>query len=232
MATTATAARTKFATFADVSARVGDVPLSRIRLYPPPGTATASDLLDESITLGRPCELVDGIIVEKAVGARSDYVGTWLGCLIYDYLKTNNLGALFGAQGPYRFALDLVRMPDVSFIRWDSVDDPNEIENPPGANIEYPPDLVVESLSPGNTRKEMAIKLDEYARAGVKLVWYVDPEREEVDVYPKGRAKGKKTLTAADTLDGGKVLPGFALPVADIFKSRAPAKKPGRKGRK
>ena len=101
-----------------------------------------------------------------------------------------------------RFKLDLVRVPDVSFIRWDSVDDPNEIENPAGAFLEYPPDLAIEVLSPGNTRGEMAIKLEEYAKAGVKLVWYVDPERKEVDVYPKGNPKRKKTLGMNDTLEG------------------------------
>ncbi len=227
-----TAAKSKFRTFADALARVGDVPAARVRLYPAPGTATANDLLDPAITGGRGCELVDGILVEKDVGARAEYLAYWIGRLIGRFVDPQNLGALFGAQGPFRFKLDLVRMPDVSFIRWDSVDDPAYLEDPPGAFIDYPPDLAVEVFSPGNTPREMAIKLQEYARAGVKLVWYVDPERRDVDVYPKGRTKGKKTFREGDVLDGGAVLPGFALPVADIFKSRAPAKKPGRRGRK
>jgi len=87
-------------------------------------------------------------------------------------------------------------------------------------------------LSPGNTVKEMAIKLEEYAKAGVKLVWYVDPERKEVDVYPKGNPRRKKTVGLGGVLDGGDVLPGFTLPVAEIFKKRAPAKRPGKKGKK
>jgi Uma2 family endonuclease len=74
----------------------------------------------------------------------------------------------------------------------------------------------------------MAIKLTEYAKAGVKLVWYVDPDRKEVDVYPKARAAAKKTVGLEGVLDGGAVLPGFRLPVKDIFASRAP----GKKGRK
>jgi Uma2 family endonuclease len=123
-------------------------------------------------------------------------------------------------------------MPDVSFIRWDSVDDPDEIENPAGACLEVPPDRVVEVMSPGNTRAEMAIKLAEYAKAGVKLVWYVDPERKGVDVYPKGNAKRKKTHGVEGTLEGGEVLPGFTLPVAKIFEKRAPAKKIVKKGKK
>jgi Uma2 family endonuclease len=78
----------------------------------------------------------------------------------------------------------------------------------------------------------MEIKLDEYAKAGVKLVWYVDPERKEVDVFPKANAKRKKTVGLGGTLDGGEVLPGFTLPVAKIFEKRAPAKKSGKKGKK
>src|SRR5262249_36957745 len=97
---------------------------------------------------------------------------------------------------------------------------------------EVPPDLVVEVLSESNTIKEMAIKLDEYARAGVKLVWYVDPERKEVTVYPKGRERGKKVLGLTGTLDGGSVLPGFTLPVARIFEKRAPARRRPKKGGK
>ncbi len=224
--------KTKFPTFADVQERLGHIPESRILSFPAPGTATVQDLLDGSITGDRLYELVDGILVEKGMGFREGFLGLWVGYLIQAYLETNNIGLAAGADGMIRFKLDLVRMPDVSFIRWDSVDDPQEIENPAGAFLEVPPDLAVEVLSPSNTRREMEIKLDEYAKAGVKLVWYVDPERKEVDVYPKGNPKRKKTLGENDTLDGGDVLPGFAVKVARIFESRAPVKKGGRKGKK
>ena len=231
MATKA-AIKPKYATMADVYARIGDVPPERILMFPAPGTATEQDLLDNSITGDRAVELVDGILVEKPMGARAEYLGFWIGYRLADFVRANNLGALFGSQGPMRFKLGLVRMPDVSFIRWDSVEDTDDLEEPDGAFVEYPPDLAVEVLSPGNTPKEMAIKLDEYARAGVKLVWYVDPERKEVDVYPKANAKRKKTVGIGGMLDGGDVLPGFTLPVAKIFEKRAPAKKPGKKGKK
>lgn len=224
-----TTPKPKFRTLADAQERLGHVPEARILLFPAPGTATVQDLLDSSVTGGRPCELVAGILVEKAMGFRDDYIGSRLIHFLLTYLDTSNVGAVFGAQGFVRFKLDVVRAPDVGFIRWDSVDDPAEIENPAGAFLEYPPDLAVEVLSPSNTHTEMAVKLGEYAKAGVKLVWYVDPERKEVDVYPKGSEKRKKTFTLADTLDGGDVLPGFTLPVAKIFETRAPAAKPGKK---
>jgi Uma2 family endonuclease len=229
---TAVARKIRFPTIADVQKRLGDIPEYRILSFPAPGTATVQDLLDGSITNGRCCELVDGILVEKAMGFRSDYIAAWILYLIAAFLERNNLGAVTGSQSPIRFKLNLVRMPDVSFIRWDSVDDTDEIENPAGVFLESPPDLAVEVLSPSNTHKEMETKLKEYARAGVELVWYVDPERKEVDVYPKGNKKRKKTYGVGGTLDGGEVLPGFTLPVAKIFQSRAPAKKPGKRGKK
>jgi Uma2 family endonuclease len=228
---TASAAKTRFPTFAEVQARIGNVPDDRILVFPAAGTATVQDLLDSSVTGGRVCELVDGILVEKAMGYKADCIGIWIGYLLLNFLAENKLGKVSGAQGGMRFKLDLVRMPDVGFIRWDSVDDPDEIENPPGAFLEYPPDLAVEVLSPGNTAEEMEVKLGEYAKAGVKLVWYVDPERQEIEVYPKGKTRGKKTLGVGDTLDGGDVLPGFSVPVAKVFETQAPAKKP-KKGKK
>src|SRR5687768_779177 len=113
-------------------------------------------------------------------------------------------------------------MPDVSFVRWDSVDDPEEVENPSGAFLEVAPNLVIEVMSPSNTRREMEIKLEEYAKAGVELAWYVDPKRREVDVYPGARTEGRFTVAIGGTLDGGEVVPGFVLPVAKLFEKRAP----------
>jgi Uma2 family endonuclease len=224
MPTTAapTKPRTKFPTIADVQERLGHVPESRILAFPAPGTATVQDLLDGSLTGDRLYELVDGILVEKGMGFREGSLATWLSHLLCAYLESNNVGHVAGSDGMIRFKLDLVRMPDVSFIRWDSVDDPVVIENPAGAFLEVPPDLAVEVLSPSNTRREMEIKLGEYAKAGVKLVWYIDPERKEVDVYPKCNPKHKRTLGVADTLDGGELLPGFAVQVERLFASRAP----------
>jgi hypothetical protein len=73
MATTATANK-RYETLADVLERVGHVPAERILLDPRPGNATEADLLDSSVTGGRSCELVDGILVEKAMGYREGYL--------------------------------------------------------------------------------------------------------------------------------------------------------------
>jgi Uma2 family endonuclease len=67
----------------------------------------------------------------------------------------------------------------------------------------------------GNTPAEMARKRGEYFRSGVKLLWEVDPYARTVRVYSSETAFAD--LTATDSLDGRDVLPGFTLPVADLF---------------
>jgi Uma2 family endonuclease len=229
---TETLSDSRFRTIGEVQQRLGDVPVHRIISVPAPGTATANDLLDPHITRGRGVELVDGILVEKPMGFREDYIAILLVRALGRYLDVHNIGGIGGSQGLVRFMPNLVRVPDVTFTRWDSADDPAEIEDPDTAFLDVVPDLVVEVLSESNTPREMQIKLGEYATAGVKLVWYVAPDAKTVTVYPKGRERGKKVLGAGDTLDGGKVLPGFALPVADVFAPRAPAPKKPKKGKK
>jgi Uma2 family endonuclease len=231
-AATVPATHTDFHTIREAQERVGDVPDHRILSFPAPGTATALDLLDPKITRGRGVELVDGILVEKPMGFREDYIAILLVRALGRYLDVHNIGGIGGSQGLVRFMPNLVRVPDVTFTRWHSADDPAEIEDPDTAFLEVVPDLVVEVLSEGKTPREMAIKLGEYAAAGVKLVWYVDPEAKTATVYPKGRERGRKVLGVGDTLDGGKVLPGFTLPVADIFAPRAPTAKKKGQGKK
>ena len=105
-------------------------------------------------------------------------------------------------------------MPDVAFISHDRI---AALKGRP-AVIPFAPDLAVEVISSGNTRKEMERKLHEYFDAGVKLVWYVYPETERVFVY-RGLEQVRE-LTIDDTLDGEDVLPGFQLSIRDWF-SRA-----------
>lgn len=227
----ATSKGSRYYTLTDLLVRIGNVPTDRVRLNPPLGTATEADLLDNTITGDRGVELIDGVLVEKAMGARAEYIAFWLGLVIQNFAFEHGIGAVYGSQGPVRFRIGLVRLPDVSFFRWDSVEDPDDIEDPDGAFVEVIPDLVVEVISPSNTPSEMTIKLGDYAASGVKLVWYIDPDRQEVTVYSRGKERGKKVIGIDGVLDGGSVLPGFTLPVAKIFEKRAPAKKPTKKRR-
>lgn len=77
------------------------------------------------------------------------------------------------------------------------------------------PDLAVEVVSPGDTVSEINGKTLAYLDAGVRAVWIVDPRRRIVTVHtPDGLAR---VLREGDELTGGDVLPGFAMPVAELF---------------
>jgi Uma2 family endonuclease len=106
-----------------------------------------------------------------------------------------------------------VRVPDLSFFRWDRLPARGEVPQEPVAG--FVPNLAVEVLSKSNTRKEMNRKLREYFLAGVELVWIVDPRKRVVQVYT---APDQSTLLDEDdTLDGGDVLPGFSLALRELF---------------
>lgn len=77
------------------------------------------------------------------------------------------------------------------------------------------PDLAIEVLSPRQRRDRFRKKLSFYLEHGVRLVWVVDPRAETVTVHRPGAAP--VVVRAGDTLDGADLLPGFTLPVADIF---------------
>lgn len=200
-------------TLADVLHRIGDVPLDRILARPAPGDATPADVL--RLCDGEPkrlCELVDGVLVEKAMGQHESRIAVDLSARLWNYLKTHNLGILTGADGPYSLEDDQIRFPDVAFIAWEDI--------PPDADHRTPmPDwkisLAVEAISPGNSRGEMKRKLKDYFAAGVELVWYLYPVERVVRVYTS--EEDCQTLTDADELNGGDVLPGFRVSVRELF---------------
>jgi Uma2 family endonuclease len=204
--------RAKVYTVADLIERLGDVPLDRIWMHPAPGTATEADVIAADTHHDRLCELVEGTLVEKAMGFRESL----LACALIEFLRAfvvpRNLGMVTGADGTVRLIPGLVRMPDVAFISWDRL---------PGRRVprepmpDLAPDLAVEVLSESNTRREMARKRREYFEAGTRLVWEIDPERRTVAVYTSPDAT--TLLDASATLDGGAVLPGFSIRVADLF---------------
>ncbi len=160
----------------------------------------------------RLCELVDGTLVEKVIGFDESIYAVLLVVALGEYLKAHDLGKLVGADGMMRIFPRLVRIPDTAFISWARYP---RSKRRRGAIPLVVPDLVVEVLSAGNTPKEMARKLDEYFRAGVRLVWYVDPKKRTVRV---DTARHRSVLLGEDhTLDGGDVLPGFAMSIRDWF---------------
>ncbi|MGE3806850.1 MAG: Uma2 family endonuclease [Gemmataceae bacterium] len=200
-------------TVADLLARLGDIPPERVLMQPAPGTATEDDLIRLVDAANKClCELVDGVLVEKAMGFREGVLAGSLLHLFWKYLDKRDLGLVAGADSPIRLRLGLVRLPDVCFISWKRLGGP---ELPKDAVSKVIPELAVEILSEGNTRKEIELKRKEYFKAGVALVWVIDPRRETADIYTS--ATQKETIDKSGTLEGGKVLPGFKLVLKDLF---------------
>jgi Uma2 family endonuclease len=199
-------------TLADLLRELGDIPPARVRFPPPPGRATEADVLAADRHGDRTCELVDGVLVEKATGLRESFLAIALAAILRAFVLPRNLGLVTGADGTMQLAAGLVRIPDVAFTGWGRI---------PGGRVptdpipHLAPDLAVEILSEGNTPREMARKRREYFAAGTRLVWKVDPEARTVTVYTG--PEFLRVLGSTGTLDGGEVLPGFTLALADLF---------------
>ncbi|HEX8341146.1 MAG TPA: Uma2 family endonuclease [Tepidisphaeraceae bacterium] len=197
-------------------ADLGDVPPERIRLTPPPGTATEDDCVRtvESKTGGL-VELVAGTLVEKPVGYREAMLAAEIVFHIQQFVRTNRLGIVLPPDGMHRMTQGNVREPDVSFTAWGDM--PGR-QLPDGKVFPSSPTLAIEVLSESNTAKEMRAKRQEYFGSITKLVWQVDLETRTIDVFANPADSDAFTrLTVADTLDGGAALPGFTLPVAEVF---------------
>jgi Uma2 family endonuclease len=199
-------------TAANLVERFGPVPLSRVRLDPPPGTASEEDVVEIHDREDRLCELVDGILLEKAAGIYESYLAALLTHFLGSYLAEDNLGIVLGADGMMRLAPGLVRIPDVSFVSWARLPG-RKIPRQPIADLA--PDLAVEVLSKGNTRKEMQRKLSDYFAATVRQVWYVYPQQREIRVYVS--PEEHTVFTQQQTLGGGDLLPGFTLELPAFF---------------
>jgi Uma2 family endonuclease len=196
----------------DLLKQLGDIAPHRIRMRRPPGKATEKDILTIQRREGRLYELVDGVLVEKVMGAPESALAADIILLLGPYIQQHQLGMLMGADGTLRLMPGLVRIADVSFVAREHL--PNG-ERPTEAIPDLAPDLAVEVLSKGNTKAEMDRKTREYFFAGSRLVWLVDPKTRSVTVYLA--PDQSTTLVEGDALDGGDVLPGLTLPVAAVF---------------
>ena len=199
-------------TLADLWTHLGGIPPERIRMFPPLGTATEENVLGAEGHTGRVCELIDGVLVEKTMGYKESLIAIEIAYLLKTFLREHDLGIVLGADGTLRILPQQVRVPDVCFISWNRF--PNR-QLPPQPIPPLAPDLAIEVLSEGNTEAEMQRKLRDYFAAGVRLVWYIDPRTRSAKSY----AAENQFVEVSDSgsLSGGDVLPGFELPLKELF---------------
>jgi len=161
-----------------------------------------------------PWELWEGELRKvPGAGGTASGLAHWIGVLVTQFVRPCRLGLVTGADGTYIILRDpdTVLVPDIAFVRWDRLPG----RTAPDKYIPVPPDLAIEVRSPSDEPGEIAKKLDLYQRAGVPLVCWVDPTRRTVTVYRLGQPPVE--LHEGDELDADDVLPGFRLPLADIF---------------
>jgi Uma2 family endonuclease len=199
-------------TASEVIARFGDIPIARICTNPPPGEATEADVIEFHDRHDRLFELIDGTLVEKTIGWKESELAIVIARLLGNFVAANRLGKVFGSDGMVRLKPEQIRIPDVAYISRQRF---AGRELKPGAFWELGCDLAVEVISPSNTRREMERKLSDYFTAGVQAVWLVYFTPQEVVVYSSPNSS--VTLRGDELLDGGSLLPGFSVPVAQLL---------------
>lgn len=125
----------------------------------------------------------------------------------------NRLGMVYGADAGFVLSRDpdTILVPDAAFVRAERL--PPITEQDP--ILRMPPDLAVDVVSPTDRPHEVAQKVGIYLAAGVPLVWIVEPRTRRITVHAPNQAP--VVLSPGDELAGGEVLPGFRLPVSDVF---------------
>jgi Uma2 family endonuclease len=161
-----------------------------------------------------PWELWEGALRKvPGSGALASSIAGGVGAEISLFVRPRGLGLVTAANGGYILARnpDTVLAPDVGFVRWDRL--PGRVV--PEEYCPVPPDLAVEVLTLWNVPGDIDDKTRHYRKAGVPLLWWVDPQLRTVTVYRHGVLAAE--LREGDVLDGDDVLPGFTLPVSQIF---------------
>ena len=173
---------------------------------------TAAELLDMPED-GYRYELVRGELRKMSpAGLEHSELAIKIGAALLAYVTANNLGTVYGADAGFRIGSDPdhVRAPDAAFVRRERLTTGRVTGYWPGA-----PDLAVEIISPNDRYTEVEEKVSDWLAAGVQLVVLVNPRNRTVT----RRAPGESPviLTEGDVLEGGTVIPGWQMAVADIF---------------
>jgi Uma2 family endonuclease len=173
---------------------------------------TADDLLEMS-GVGR-SELVKGELVTMTPsGGEHGILTVAVGTLLLNFVKPRRLGQVFGAETGIITGRnpDTVRAADAIFMSNERLARVSDLSK----FLDVAPDLVVEVVSPTDRWSEVEEKVKEYLDIGVRLVWVLNPKTRSIHVYrPSSEVR---RLVETDTLDGEDVLPGFSVPVKELF---------------
>jgi Uma2 family endonuclease len=162
---------------------------------------------------GKSVELVRGrLVVREPPSTKHGRIQANLTYFLGAFVRAHALGAVIGGAGfKIEEGPDTVRAPDVAFVSNARAGDiPNR------SYAAFAPELVAEIVSPNDRAGEVLAKVADWLEASVRLVWVIDPQRDEARVH---RADGSLGLIGSDgSLDGEDVLPGFRVSLADVLR--------------
>ena len=161
-------------------------------------------------------ELVEGELKKMApAGDVHGYLALRIASRLERHVDANNLGRTYAAETGFKISSnpDTVRAPDAAFVSRERVEKAGRVRGYwPGA-----PDLAVEVVSPNDTHSEVIGKALAWLAAGSRMVLVVDPEKHTVTDYRSRDEIRVLTAGAGDTVEGADVVPGWKLPVAELF---------------
>ena len=161
-------------------------------------------------------ELVEGDLRKMApAGDVHGYLALRIASRLERHVDANNLGKTYAAETGFKLSSnpDTVRAPDAAFVSRERVEKAGKVKGYwPGA-----PDLVAEVVSPNDTHSEVIGEALAWLEAGSRMVLVVDPDKITVTVYRSREEIRVLTADAGETIDGSDVVPGWKLPVAELF---------------
>lgn len=160
-----------------------------------------------------PCELVEGKIVPMSpTGFLHGDIEAELGTALRSWARETRRGRAVGGEvGIYiRRDPDTVRAADLLYISHERL-----AGRTPVGYLDVAPELVVEILSPDDRWDDVMEKLADYFAAGVDRAWVVAPKLRSVFAYRS--LTESRQLGEGDLLSDEEILPGFSLPVAQLF---------------
>jgi Uma2 family endonuclease len=183
-----------------------------IRLYD-----VTEEMFDESVDEDTKAELIDGVmVVHSPASPRHDDVAGFLRSLMRFYVRRKKLGNVLGPDSLVHLATCRKFAADMYFLEQKRVPRPL-----PRKEFEGAPDLVAEVLSPSNREVDIEDKRPAYQQAGVKEIWLIDPDAEEIMV---DRRRGKRYVTRCVSRGQIKshVIPGFWIEAAWLWSDPLP----------
>jgi len=176
----------------------------------PPPLVTADELLRRPRGRCREYLLRGRLIEQPYRGELSSHVATSLMVHLANHVADHRLGDVFAPCGfQLTWNPDTVLAPATAFVRSDpSVELSDDYHH-------GPPDLAIELDGPSEQPDHLTVKVSEWLAAGCPMVFVVEPRRRTVTVYRSG---GEVVVLADDdVLDGGDVVPGWKLPLRELF---------------